>query len=85
MGKGFGESVARVMTWPFDKLIVPEQDTSDSGRMEVTPSEETGKIEEIDSVEVQAAQRRMARLGKYLTSPRGVLGDPSVGRTGVFS
>lgn len=38
-----------------------------------------------NSIEDQAAQRRLARLSKYFTSPTGVLGDANVGSTGVFS
>lgn len=38
-----------------------------------------------DSVEAQAAQRRLARLSKYFTSPTGIMTDPSTGSTGVFA
>lgn len=37
-----------------------------------------------ESVETQAAQRRLARISKYFTSPTGVLNDATVGTTGVF-
>lgn len=36
-----------------------------------------------NSVEAQAAQRRLARLSRYFTSPMGVL-DSSIGSQGVF-
>lgn len=37
-----------------------------------------------ESVEAQAAQRRLARLSKYFTSPTGIMQDPNSGTTGVF-
>lgn len=36
------------------------------------------------SVEEQAAQRRLARLSKYFTTPTGVMDEPTTGSTGVF-
>lgn len=49
----------------------------------VAPSNETGAITDVGDVETQAAQRRLARLSKYFTSPTGVLDTPT-GTTGVF-
>jgi hypothetical protein len=46
-------------------------------------SEDTGAVTTVESVETQAAQRRLARLSKYFTSPTGVLDTPT-GTTGVF-
>jgi len=43
----------------------------------------TGKVDTVESVDAQAAQRRLARLSKYFTSPSGVL-DGSTGSAGVF-
>jgi hypothetical protein len=37
-----------------------------------------------DSVESQAAQRRLARLSKYFTTPTGVVNAPTTGTTGVM-
>jgi hypothetical protein len=55
-----------------------------SGGSPIQVSTDTGAVT-AESVEAQAAQRRLARLSKYFTSPTGVLNDASTGRTGVFS
>jgi len=48
----------------------------------ITPTD-TGAAKSLESVETQAAQRRLARMSKYFTSPSGVL-DSGTGTTGVF-
>lgn len=72
-----------VLTWPFGDLFKSKDDDS-SGPPLPAKVDDTGKVT-ADSVETQAAQRRLARLSKYFTSPTGVLNDPSTGTTGVFS
>jgi len=42
-----------------------------------------GAATSVESVEAQAAQRRLARMSKYFTSPTGVLETPT-GSSGVF-
>jgi hypothetical protein len=42
-----------------------------------------GNVGDVGSVDNQAAQRRLARLSKYFTSPTGVM-DGSTGSAGVF-
>ena len=54
------------------------------GGSPIQVSTETGAVTP-ESVEAQAAQRRLARLSKYFTSPTGVLGSANTGTTGVFS
>lgn len=44
---------------------------------------ETGSAVSYESVDTQSAQRRLARLSKYFTSPTGVL-DAGTGSSGVF-
>jgi uncharacterized protein HemX len=46
-------------------------------------STDTGAVT-AESVETQAAQRKLARLSKYFTSPSGVLDDANLGTSGVF-
>lgn len=48
-----------------------------------TPPTDTGAAKDAESVDAQAAQRRLARLSKYFTSPTGVLDAPT-GSSGVF-
>ena len=50
----------------------------------ITSTTDVGNVT-ADSVEAQAAQRRLARLSKYFTSPTGIMTDPSTGSTGVFA
>lgn len=45
-------------------------------------SQDTG-VQAAPTVEAQSAQRRLARLSKYFTSPNGVL-NTSTGTTGVL-
>jgi len=45
---------------------------------------ETGAMQDVGSLESQAAQRRLARLSKYFTGPSGVLGGDTTGSSGVF-
>ena len=80
-----GEEFGKVMTWPFGDLLFPEDDTSggDGGTPVVTAAD-TGNVS-VPSVEAQAAQRRLARLSKYFTSPTGALGALNIGSQGVFS
>ena len=47
------------------------------------PAANTGAAKSFESVEAQAAQRRLARLSKYFSSPTGVLGE-NTGAAGVF-
>lgn len=57
---------------------------SDGGGSPVSAAAtETGTVT-AESVEAQAAQRRLARLSKYFTSPTGIMQDPNSGTTGVF-
>jgi hypothetical protein len=42
-----------------------------------------GNVGDVGSVETQAAQRRLARMSKYFTSPTGVMGE-TTGSAGVF-
>ena len=44
---------------------------------------DTGAIKGVESVETQAANRRLARMSKYFTSPTGIL-DSTTGAQGVF-
>ena len=44
---------------------------------------EVGNVGDVGSLEQQAAQRRLARMSKYFTSPTGVL-DTNTGASGVF-
>lgn len=48
-----------------------------------TPAEEVGNVSDVGSLEQQAAQRRLARMSKYFTTPTGVM-DSSTGSSGVF-
>ena len=43
----------------------------------------TGSATSLESIETQAAQRRLARLSRYFTSPTGTL-DSGSASTGVF-
>jgi hypothetical protein len=46
---------------------------------------DTGEITTTEDVEAQAAQRRLARLSKYFTSPLGILDNATTGSQRVFS
>lgn len=87
-----GEEFARIMTWPFDDLLMPEEDTGPGGAdvamaqpTQVTPDADpvTGAVAGVKSIEEQAAQRRLARMSRYFTTPSGVL-DSNTGSAGVF-
>lgn len=80
MSDNFGEELVRVFTYPFDDQFLPEQDTSSSPAAAGTT---TPTITGENSVEAQSAQRRLARLSRYFTTPTGVL-DSSTGSQGVF-
>ena len=54
-----------------------------AGTAAAPESTDTGAVGDLGSTEDQSAQRRLARLSKYLTSPSGVLDTPS-GSAGVF-
>jgi len=49
----------------------------------ITSTTDTGAVTDVGSTEEQAAQRKLARLSKYFTSPTGVLDVPT-GSTGIF-
>jgi len=72
-----GEEFARIFTWPFDKMLIPEQDTSDPG----TPEVDTGTVS-APEIDEQSQQRKLARLSRYLTSSGGVFGT-STGSAGI--
>jgi len=44
---------------------------------------DVGNVSDVGSLEQQAAQRRLARMSKYFTTPTGVLDTPT-GSSGVF-
>lgn len=58
-------------------------DKKDEGAEGPPAAADTGAVVP-ESIEVQAAQRRLARLSKYFTSPTGVLNDSNTGSSGVF-
>lgn len=79
-----GEDFMKVMTWPFGEMLFPEKDTAGPDQQSAASSTpDTGKLQATESIEAQSAQRRLARLSKYFTSPTGVLQSPG-GSTGLF-
>lgn len=66
---------------------IDKKSSDNGGAMSAyTPPEgvsDTGSVTDVGSVETQAAQRRLARLTRYFTTPSGVLND-ATGSTGVF-
>jgi len=79
-----GEEFSRIMTWPFGDLLFPEKDTSGGGQSAPAETVDTGTVTP-ENPEVQASQRRLARMSKYFTTPTGVLAEAATGKTGVFS
>jgi hypothetical protein len=76
---GFCEGVGRMFT---------PSDSDGSGNVAVGSgggkgAPDIGNIGDVGSLESQAAQRRLARMSKYFTSPTGVLGE-NTGSSGVF-
>ena len=61
-----------------DALGVSAEDETAPAAVSESPT-----ITEENSVEAQSAQRRLARLSRYFTTPTGVL-DSATGSTGVF-
>jgi len=78
---GAGAAGVTAMTGGFDKSH------ESGGASAYTPPAadvtNTGAVADVGSVETQAAQRRLARLTRYFTTPSGVLND-ATGSTGVF-
>lgn len=76
LGAGAGFGISSAISSGQEKASSP------AATMESSPTT-TGAVNTVESVEAQSAQRRLARLSKYFTSPTGVL-DSSTGSTGVF-
>lgn len=61
-----------------------EKESQESQVQAVSPPDTSvGNVTDVGSLEQQAAQRRLARMSKYFTTPTGVLDTPT-GTSGVF-
>lgn len=76
---GFCEGVGRMFT-PSDS---DNSGMVDPGGTPPPAAPDTGALPGAPSIDAQAAQRRLARLSKYFTSPTGTLDTPT-GSAGVF-
>lgn len=77
------EGIGRMFT-PSDSdgsgMVAPAAAGSSSA---AAVASDTGAAKSFESVETMSANRRLARLSKYFTSPVGVL-DSNTGSTGTF-
>ena len=81
-----GDVLAKLPDWVTGGNMITDalggKQSYDSAPAATAPAP-VNTITEENSVEAQAAQRRLARLSKYFTSPTGVM-DSLTGSQGVF-